>query len=122
MAQIIDITSRITNELPMVRVSDSLVITVNNRKNTIMNMQAMINETQKKAAEDKDGFDELKMMRASMDMLIGKKSADEVEALDLPFPEYKLVYQAVMAAATGNSIEGTLPNCHTWQFEPSRSD
>lgn len=105
MAQIIDITGRITNELPMVRVTDNLVITVNNRKNTIMNMQAMISEAQKKAAENGGDFDELKMMRTCMDMLIGKKAADEVEALDLPFPEYKLVYQAVMAAATGNSME-----------------
>lgn len=105
MAQIIDITGRITNELPIVRVTDNLVITVNNRKNTIMNMQAMISETQRKAAENDGTFDELKMMRVIMDMLIGKKAADEVEALDLPFPEYKLVYQAVMAAATGNSME-----------------
>lgn len=105
MAQIIDITSRITNELPMVRVTNDLVVTVNNRKNTIMSIQAMISETQKKAEKNKEGFDELKMMRMTMDMLIGKKSADEVEALDLPFPEYKLVYQAVMAAATGNSME-----------------
>lgn len=105
MAQVIDITGRITNELPIVRVTDNLVITVNNRKNTIMNMQAMISEAQRKAAEMDGTFDELKMMRASMDMLAGKKAADEVEALDLPFPEYKLVYQAMMAAATGNSME-----------------
>lgn len=101
MAQIIDITGRITNELPMVRITNSLVITVNNRKNTIMNIQAMIAQEQAKA----ETFDELKMIRKTIDMLAGKKAADEVEALDLPLPEYKLVYQAIMAAATGDSME-----------------
>lgn len=105
MAQIIDITSRITNELPMVRITNELVITVNNRKNTILSMQAMINETAKKSKEADGTFDEVQMMKKSMEMLIGKKATDEVEALDLPFPEYKLVYQAIMAAATGNSVE-----------------
>lgn len=105
MAQIIDITGRITNELPMVRITDNLVITVNNRKNTIMNVQAMIAQEQAKVKTDGETFDELKMIRKTMDMLVGKKAADEVEALDLPFPEYKLVYQAIMAAATGGSME-----------------
>lgn len=105
MAQVIDIRDRITNELPMVRVTEELVITVNNRKNTILNMQAMISEEQRKSLENEGAFDEMKMMRKTLEMLIGKKAADEVEALDLPFPEYKMVYQAIMAAATGNTME-----------------
>ena len=60
MAQVIDITKRITNELPMVKITDEIVVTVNNRKNTILNMQAMVQEVQKKA---KDGtFDEVGLM------------------------------------------------------------
>lgn len=105
MAQIIDIRNRITNELPMVRVTEELVITVNNRKNTILNMQAMISEEQRKASENEDTFNEMKLMRKTVEMLVGQKAADEVEALDLPFPEYKIVYQAIMAAATGNTME-----------------
>ena len=92
MAQIIDITKRITNELPMVKITDDIVVTVNNRKNTILNMQAMVQEVQKKS---KDGtFDE-----------VGAKATKEVEDMDLPLPEYKVVYQAVMAAATGSTLE-----------------
>ncbi len=105
MAQIIDITGRITNELPMVRITDSLAVTVNNRKNTVMNIQAMIEQEQREVEKDGKTFDELKMMRKVMEMLVGEKMANEVEALDLPFPEYKLVYQAIMAAATGGSME-----------------
>ncbi len=105
MGQIIDISKRITNELPVVRITEELTVTVNNRKNTIMSMQAMINETTKKAREGDGTFDELEMMNKSLEMLIGKKKTEEIDKLDLPFPEYKLVYQAIMAAATDSSLE-----------------
>lgn len=34
--KVIDISMKITNQLPMVRITDDLVVTVNNRKNTIL--------------------------------------------------------------------------------------
>lgn len=104
MAQIIDITKKITNELPMVKITDELVVTVNNRKNTIMSLQAMVEEEERKTKEA-GTFNELDMIRKSMTVLVGEKAAEEVEALNLPLPEYKTVYQAIMAAATGASME-----------------
>ena len=41
--KVIDISMKITNQLPMIRITDDLVVTVNNRKNTILNVQAMAN-------------------------------------------------------------------------------
>ena len=35
MSNIIDISSRITNQLPMVKITDDIIVTVNNRKNTV---------------------------------------------------------------------------------------
>ncbi len=103
MAQVIDITKRITNELPMVRITDQLVVTVNNRKNTILNMQAMIQEVQKNT---EDGtYNEVTLMNKSLCMLIGEKAVAEIEKMDVPYPEYKVIYQAVMAAATGTELE-----------------
>ena len=104
MAQIIDISSRITNELPLVKISDDLTITVNNRKNTILNVQAMVAEFEKKAKEDTE-LNEVVMIGKAIEMLAGAKSAKAIEELDLPMPEYKVVYHAIMAAATGTSIE-----------------
>ena len=34
--KVIDISMKITNQLPMIRITDDLVVTVNNRKNTIL--------------------------------------------------------------------------------------
>ena len=39
--KVIDISMKITNQLPMIRITDDLVVTVNNRKNTILKVQAM---------------------------------------------------------------------------------
>lgn len=105
MSNIIDISGKITNQLPMVRIREDKVYTVNNRKNTILNMQAMVQEAQKKAEKEKGEFDEFKLMNKVMEMLLGGKNAKEIDEMDLPLPEYKIVYEAIMAAATGKSLE-----------------
>ena len=105
MSNIIDISKKITNELPMIRISDTQIYSVNNRKNTILNMQAMIQEEERKAKQEDGTFDEMKLMDKALKMLVGAKAAKEIEEMDLPFPEYKIVYQAIMAAATGTDME-----------------
>lgn len=105
MSNIIDISGKITNQLPMIRIAEDKIYTVNNRKNTILNMQAMINEVQRKAEKNKGEYDEFTMMNKVLEMLLGAKSAKEIEEMDLPLPEFKIVYQAIMAAATGSTME-----------------
>jgi len=105
MSNMIDISKKITNALPMVRITDELVATVNNRKSTILNMQLMVKESQKKPKKNDDDYDELAFMEKVLDMLLGKKTVDEINKMDLPLPEYKTVFQAVMAAALGQSLE-----------------
>lgn len=101
MGQIIDISSKITNQLPVVKVTDEIVVTVNNRKSTILNIQAMIKEQEKKAKKNDDKYDEIDFMNRTLTMLIGEKNVQAIEELDLPFPEYKELYEAVMNTATG---------------------
>lgn len=108
MSNIIDISGKITNQLPMIRIADDKVYTVNNRKNTILNVQAMVQEAERKARKNKEEggeLDETKLMNKAMEMLIGTKAVNEIEEMNLPLPEYKIVYQAIMAAATGTNIE-----------------
>lgn len=105
MSNIIDISSKITNQLPMVRITDEIVVTVNNRKSTILNMQLMVKEQEKKSKKNDGEYDEMAFMGKVISMLVGQKSTDSIEELDLPLPEYKLVYQAIMASATGQSID-----------------
>ena len=73
---------KITNQLPMIRITEDLVVTVNNRKSTILNIQAMAQE-----AENKENKDDMAFMIKGLEMLVGKDASDKIEALDLPIPE-----------------------------------
>lgn len=104
--KVIDISMKITNQLPMIRITDDLVVTVNNRKNTILKVQAMAAESEKK----KDNNNEVKFMTKALEMLIGKEATDNIEAMDLPLPEYKEMYNAIMGVAAGTYGEENTPS------------
>lgn len=105
MSNIIDISSKITNQLPIVKITDDIVATVNNRKSTILNMQLLVKEQEKKAKESDDEYDELAFMDKILSMLTSPKTVKAINELDLPLPEYKIVYEAIMNAATGQKVE-----------------
>lgn len=101
MGQIIDISAKITNELPKVCITSDLIVTVNNRKSTILNIKAMTEEQERKGEE----YDELKYMDKAMSMLIGAKATKAIDEMDLPFPEYKEVFNTVFSVASGENID-----------------
>lgn len=67
--KVIDISMKITNQLPMVRITDDLVVTVNNRKNTILNVQVMAAEAEKK----KDSDNEMGFITKALKCLLAKR-------------------------------------------------
>lgn len=103
--RVIDISMKITNQLPMIRITEDLVVTVNNRKSTILNIQAMAQE-----AENKENKDDMAFMIKGLEMLVGKDASDKIEALDLPIPEYKEMYYTIMQVAMGTYGEEQTPS------------
>lgn len=101
MGKIIDISSKITNELPMVKITDEIIVTVNNRKQTVLNVQAMAKEIDRKQEAGEEEYDEIVFINKALQMLVGETKAAEIEALNLPLPEYKLVYNTIMGTVTG---------------------
>lgn len=101
MGKMIDISSKISNQLPVVKITDDIIVTVNNRKSNILKMQVMVKEQEKASKKNSGEFDEIKFMNEVLSMLIGEKNAEAIDALDLPLPDYKIVYEAIMTAATG---------------------
>lgn len=99
MAKIYDISMKITNELPSMKITDEILVTVNNRHSTILNIQAMIME-----AEEKES-NETEIMDKALNLLIGEKKTEEINALDLPINEFKEVYAAIMKVAQGIDID-----------------
>lgn len=111
MANMIDISKMITNELPVVKITDDIIVTVNNRKSTILNIQAMAIEVDKKAEEGEDNTSrQAKFMQKALGMLVGQENAEKIEALNLPMPEYSAVYQAIMGTASGTYEEEATPS------------
>lgn len=109
MGKIYDISAKITNELPKLSITQDLTVTVNNRKQTVLNVRAYASEIDRKMEKlnEEGNPAEAEMLQNefianSLKMLIGEKNAEEIEKLDLPFPEYQSVYQAVMTVAQGN--------------------
>lgn len=103
--KVIDISMKITNQLPMIRITDDLTVTVNNRKNNILCVQAMA-----KGIEGKEDVDELTFIVKALEMLVGKDAADKIEKIDLPIPEYKEVYNTIMQVASGTYGEEETPS------------
>lgn len=103
--KVIDISMKITNQLPVIRITEDLMVTVNNRKSTILNIQAMAKE-----AENKKNTDDMAFMLKGLEMLIGKEASDKIEALDLPIPEYKEMYNTIMQVAMGTYGEEDTPS------------
>ena len=111
MSNIIDISARITNQLPVVKITDDIVVTVNNRKSVVLSIQAMAEETQRKSKNKADSaYDQMSFMTKAMGMLIGEKNTAAIEELDLPMPEYSALYESIMNVATGSYKEEGTPS------------
>lgn len=109
-AQIYDISMKITNELPKLTITEQLTVTINNRKSTVLNIQAMQMQLEKKAKEAAEKGEEyeddsMNFMTKALEQLIGIKNVKEIEGMDLPLPEYKVVFQSIMSIATGTYEE-----------------
>lgn len=115
MSKNIDISMKISNKAPTVTVVEGVVLTVNNRKNNILLMQAEVKKRSKEAeklakeaterGEEYESNTEMELMDFTLKALVGEKGFNEIEELDLPFPEYKVVYKTIMAVATGTEVE-----------------
>ena len=95
--KLIDISMKITNSLPVLKITDEL------RKSVVLNIQAMA----KQVEDEKNEKTQLEFMNKALNMLIGEKNTQAIEDIDLPMPEYRLVYETIMNIAAGTYGEDT---------------
>lgn len=91
---IFDISAQITNQLPVLKITDDIIVTVDNRHNNVLCIQGLAIESEGKIKEEE-------LMSKTITMLIGEKHAKAIEELNLPLPEYKLVYRSLLQVALG---------------------
>jgi hypothetical protein len=95
--KVIDISAKLTNEKPVVKISDDMELAVKNDKNTVLLVQQELSR--------EDGRPDIVKFDAVMKLIVGEKAVKALDALELPFNDYTTVVKAVMAAATGEDYD-----------------
>ena len=107
MGAIFDISMKITNELPSLKITDNLLVTINNRKNNILLVQAMNEENERKPEGER--LDEHEVIAKALQLLVGESKAKAIEDLNLPIPEYTKLYRAIMTIAVSGEYKEETP-------------
>ncbi|MNO37499.1 hypothetical protein D3C76_275820 [compost metagenome] len=92
MAKTIDITSRLTNERPILKLGDKSY-KIDNRKNTVLTIQAKMDEDE---SMDLDGV---------LELALGKQAVKEINESDISFADYQIIFVAALAGALGEDFE-----------------
>lgn len=95
MGKVIDITSKLTNEAPVLKLNGKSY-EVDNRKNTVLKLN---DEMEKKGASMSYVLDK------TLGLLLGDTAAKEINELNLRMDDLITVFTAVMALATGDELE-----------------
>lgn len=95
--KVIDISAKLTNEKPVVKLNENLEFSVRNDKNTVLLMQQEI--IKKNTKTDIEKFDKV------LEILIGKETIEKINEINMPLKDYLTVCEAVIAAATGDEME-----------------
>lgn len=96
MSKIIDISAKLTNERPQLKISADKVYDIDDRKNTVI----LLNQKMKDAdTNDIEAMDEM------ITIVLGKEAAEEIDAMDYSISSYQTIMVAIMAAMTGEDYE-----------------
>ena len=93
MAKVYDLTGKISNEKPIIKIGDK-EFNVNDNHKTVILVQA---ELEKKTETEAFNF--------VFEKLLGEDAAKEIDEMDLSFGNVKTLFLAVMAAASGEELE-----------------
>lgn len=96
MAMVYDISSRLTNEKPTIKVAEGHIYEVNNSKN-----QAIFIKT---LTEDKS-LTESELMDKIIEAGLGKDALDYINIQGFSMAEYSVIMNAIMAAISEEKLE-----------------
>lgn len=96
MAKTIDISGKLTNERPLLKLGEGKEYPIDNRKNTVLQAQTIMESSE---------ANELDKAGQVLELLLGKEAADEINASDLTFADYQMVFVATLAGALGEDYE-----------------
>lgn len=93
--KVIDISSKLTNEKPIIKIAEGMEFPVKNDKNTVLTVNQLFSAD----GNDVENFDKI------LKVLLGEKAVKAIDKLELPYQDYVTIIKGVTAAATGQEIE-----------------
>mgnify|MGYP005919116071 CR=1 FL=1 len=99
-----DITSKLSNAKPTLKIAEGMVYEVNNSKNNIL----IVDQELKKSNKS-----EVEVIDFVVEKVLGEKALKEINALDLSIADYKVIFIAIMACVSGMSYEEAEKNMNT---------
>lgn len=96
MSKIIDISAKLTNERPQLKLAEDKIYDIDDRKNTIILLNQKM---QSSDTNDLDAIDEM------ISVVLGEEAAKEINDMNLPMAAYQSIMIAIMAAVTGEEYE-----------------
>lgn len=96
MSKIIDISAKLTNERPKLKLTEDKIYDIDDRKNTII----ILNQKMKNSnVNDIEAIDEM------LNIILGEDAAKEIDEMNLPIIALQTIMVAIMAAVTGEDYE-----------------
>lgn len=89
MSKTIDISAKLTNERPKLKLADDKIYEIDNRKNTIIQMEQKVQNAD---------INDLVFLDEAIRILLGEKAAKEIEEMDLSITNYQRIFIAIFAA------------------------
>ncbi len=96
MSKTIDITAKLTNERPKLKLAEDKTYEIDDRKNTVLKMNQRMKEAN---TEDIEFMDEI------IEMLLGEKAVKEIDEMNPSMSAYQSIIIAIMAAIAGEDYE-----------------
>jgi len=89
MSKAIDISAKLTNERPKLKLAEDKVYEIDDRKNTILKMYQKMQDA---------NIDSIEFLDETIKMLLGEKAAKEIDEMNLSIKDYQTIVIAIMAA------------------------
>jgi hypothetical protein len=96
MSKVYDISKKITNERPTLKLGEGKEYPIDDSKNTMLLLGQKLKEV---------GTEDIKVLDEIVRMTLGEEAAKEIDAMKLSVSSYQCIVIAIMAAATGEEYE-----------------
>lgn len=96
MAKTIDLSQKLDNSRPFIKVAEGKIYEVDNRKNTVLRFDQLMRNGDP---------NDTRVLGEMVSTFLGKNAAKEIEAMDLTMPSYIALIIGIVAAATDEDFE-----------------